>query len=141
MDAGAHAVGSTELRHPDEHVDAQFLRPGKVNGGHVGVQDRNAECVTVYDCDEDKDGRSRHQAGDQRLFQSIENAKHDPDPPQFMRASHAPACTCNRAIAPFDAVSRESSPISLRSACRSLGYGRLVSTPIMLYFGGRMEHI
>src|ERR1700730_6743731 len=32
-----------------------------------------------------------------------------PDPPQFLRASHALACTCNRAIAPFDAVSRESS--------------------------------
>jgi hypothetical protein len=27
MDAGAHAVGCAEFRHPHEHVDAQFLRP------------------------------------------------------------------------------------------------------------------
>jgi hypothetical protein len=27
MDAGAHAIGRAELRHPDEHVDAEFLRP------------------------------------------------------------------------------------------------------------------
>ena len=49
-----------------------------------------------------------------------------PDPPQFMRASHAPACRCNRAIAPFDATSRESSPISLRIGLPFLGLCRLV---------------
>ena len=32
MDAGAHAIGGAELGHPDEHVDAQLLRPGQVQG-------------------------------------------------------------------------------------------------------------
>ncbi len=27
VDAGSHAVGGAEFRHPDEHVDAQLLRP------------------------------------------------------------------------------------------------------------------
>ena len=31
MDAGAHAVGGAELRHPHEHVDAELLRPGQVD--------------------------------------------------------------------------------------------------------------
>ena len=30
VDAGAHAVGGAELRHPDEHVDAELLRPAQV---------------------------------------------------------------------------------------------------------------
>jgi hypothetical protein len=30
VDAGAHAVGGAELGHPDEHDDAQFLRPAEV---------------------------------------------------------------------------------------------------------------
>ena len=30
VDAGAHAVGRAELGHPDEHVDAQFLRPAQL---------------------------------------------------------------------------------------------------------------
>ena len=34
MDAGAHAVGGAELRHPHEHVDAQFLRPGRCESGY-----------------------------------------------------------------------------------------------------------
>ena len=33
MDAGANAVGGAEFCHPDEHVDAEFLRPGDVDGG------------------------------------------------------------------------------------------------------------
>jgi len=36
MDAGAHAVGRAELRHPDEHVDAEFLRPGQIQLGQEG---------------------------------------------------------------------------------------------------------
>ncbi len=31
MDAGAHAIRGAELRHPHEHVDAKFLRPGEVD--------------------------------------------------------------------------------------------------------------
>jgi hypothetical protein len=30
VDTGAYAVGCTKLRHPDEHDDAQFLRPAEV---------------------------------------------------------------------------------------------------------------
>src|SRR5205807_3276196 len=33
MDAGAHAIGGAELGHPDEHVDAEFLRPRDIEGG------------------------------------------------------------------------------------------------------------
>ena len=48
VDAGAHAVGGAELGHPDEHVDAEFLRPGQVAGGEPledGRQDRRRGSV------------------------------------------------------------------------------------------------
>ena len=32
MDAGTHAIGGAEFRHPHEHVDAQFLCPGQIDG-------------------------------------------------------------------------------------------------------------
>ena len=38
MDAGAHAIGGAEFRHPYDHVDAQFLRPGNVESDQVWVQ-------------------------------------------------------------------------------------------------------
>ena len=37
MDAGANAIGGAKLRHPDEHVDAKFLRPGYVEGGEPQI--------------------------------------------------------------------------------------------------------
>src|SRR5215208_2174399 len=45
MDAGAHPVGGAELRHPDEHVDAQLLRPGEVDLVHQGIEERHARRV------------------------------------------------------------------------------------------------
>ena len=44
MDAGADAVGSAELGHPDEHVDAELLGPAHVEGQQPVLQtgDRQA---------------------------------------------------------------------------------------------------
>ncbi len=47
MDAGAHAIGRAEFRHPDEHVDAQLLRPGDVNGDQIRIQKRHAGAEAV----------------------------------------------------------------------------------------------
>ena len=38
VDAGAHAVGGAELGHPDEHDDAQFLRPAEIEGQQPVLQ-------------------------------------------------------------------------------------------------------
>jgi hypothetical protein len=73
MDPGPHAIGGAELRHPDEHVDAQLLRPGDVNGDQVGVEKRHAGSEPVHDGNKDQDGRCPHQARDDDLLQPVEN--------------------------------------------------------------------
>src|SRR5258705_7440957 len=47
MDAGSHAIGRAELRYPHEHVDAQFLRPGQIDGKQQRVKQGNADEITV----------------------------------------------------------------------------------------------
>jgi hypothetical protein len=42
MDAGAHAVGSTEFGHPHEKNDAQFLRPAEVERQQPVLHARDA---------------------------------------------------------------------------------------------------
>ena len=94
MDAGAHAVGGAELGHPDEHVDAHFLRPGHVlrreeiedcaerhgQRRHVvrdqpfGGVDGKAGAVAVQNRGKNQNRGHRDQAGDDPLFQTIEYA-------------------------------------------------------------------
>ena len=75
MDAGAHAIGRTELGHPHEHVDAQFLRPGQVDGKQNGIQQWNADEIAVHHRDKDDRRRQRHQRRDQYLLKPIEDPK------------------------------------------------------------------
>ena len=55
VDAGSHAVGGADFRHPDEHVDAQFLRPRHVEPEQevLNARDIQAGGVAVKDGDED----------------------------------------------------------------------------------------
>jgi hypothetical protein len=41
VDAGAHAVRGAELGHPDEHDDAQLLRPAEVEAEQPVLQAGN----------------------------------------------------------------------------------------------------
>ena len=61
VDAGAHAVGGTELGHPDEHDDAQFLRPAEIEGQQPVLQAGNGDPghVAMHDRDEDDQRRRR----------------------------------------------------------------------------------
>ncbi len=43
VDAGAHAIGRTELGHPHEHDDGEFLRPGEIEGQQPVLHDGNAQ--------------------------------------------------------------------------------------------------
>ena len=96
MDAGAHAIGGAELRHPDEHVDAEFLRPGQVERGKPQIDaleelrqhrnamrgrpfrqiDRQTGAVAMHHRDEDQAGRGGDQDRDQPLLEVIERAQH-----------------------------------------------------------------
>ena len=75
MDAGAHAIGGAELRHPHEHVDAELLRPGQVDREQDRKQERHAEQITVHHSDEDDRGRERHQRRDQDFLKPVEDAQ------------------------------------------------------------------
>src|SRR5258708_2033066 len=78
MDAGAHAIGRTELRHPHEHVDAQLLRPRQIDGKQQRIKQGNADEVAMHDRKENDEGRERHQRRDQYLLKPVEDAKkHD----------------------------------------------------------------
>ena len=102
MDAGAHAIGGAELGHPDEHVDAQLLRPGDVDraeptedaeqqrrqqrqavrGRPFRQVDRSAGAVAVQHSEENQDRRRRDQRRDQPLLEMIECAQNQArDPP------------------------------------------------------------
>jgi hypothetical protein len=64
MDASPHAVSRAEFRHPDEHVDAEFLRPGEIDAEQVGIEKGNVDQKPMCHSDEG-DQRSRaHQACD-----------------------------------------------------------------------------
>jgi hypothetical protein len=99
MDAGAHAIGGAELRHPDEHVDAEFLGPGEVDPEQIRIEDGNIDQIAMGDRDEGEHRRGAHQARDDDLFQPVENAqKHlGPRPPLTDRAAHPAARSLSRA--------------------------------------------
>jgi hypothetical protein len=75
MDTGAHAIGGAELRHPHEHVDAQFLRPSQVDVVDKRIEKRDAHHVALHDGHENQQRGSRNQTRDERFFETIENAK------------------------------------------------------------------
>ena len=75
MDAGTHAVGGAEFRHPHEHVDAQFLRPGQVDLIDQRIEERDAERIALHYGDENQQRRGRDQARDQNFFKSVKNTK------------------------------------------------------------------
>src|ERR1700750_3229214 len=75
MDAGAHAIGRAELRHPHEHVDAKLLRPGDVKLDEIRIEKWHPGAVAMHDSDEDNNRRSRHQAGDQGFLEAVEDAE------------------------------------------------------------------
>src|SRR5262249_24199702 len=95
MDAGSHAVSGAELRHPDEHEDAEFLRPGNIELGKKGVDltqdyrhDRDAvrfrpfctvdgepSTVAMNDGKEDERRRSGNERRNQPLLEMIEDAQ------------------------------------------------------------------
>ena len=90
VDAGAHAVGGAELRHPHEHVDAQLLRPREVDpeSAVLYARDRHASDVAVHDRDEDEHRRRAHQERDQPLLEVVEKLAH-PTPTRCCRAPAA----------------------------------------------------
>src|SRR5690242_10591692 len=83
MDAGAHAVGSAELRHPHEHVDAQLLRPRQVDPEQPVLHHRNPDAsrIAVHYRDEDEKRRGAHQDRDQPFLEPVENLQAPPCAP------------------------------------------------------------
>ncbi len=95
MDAGAHAIGGAEFGHPDEHVDAEFLRPGQIarhepridraqdirNHRHAvrsspfGEINRNAGAVAVQHRDENQRGCGRDERSDEPFLKMIERSQ------------------------------------------------------------------
>src|SRR3984957_11247563 len=74
MDAGAHAIGGAELRHPDEHVDAEFLRTGEGDPEQIRIKNRNTDEEAMHHGDERDHRRAPHQARDDDLLEPVENA-------------------------------------------------------------------
>src|SRR5215471_5438687 len=75
MDAGAHAISGAELRHPDEHVDAEFLRPGEVDLEQVWIKKGNIDEKTMSNRDEGNHRRGAHQGRDDGFLKPVENAQ------------------------------------------------------------------
>src|SRR5689334_23843884 len=73
MDADTYAIGRAELRHPDEHVNAKFLRPGEVDSEQVGIEPGNIDEKAMNHRDEGDHGRRAHQARDDDLLEPVEN--------------------------------------------------------------------
>src|SRR4029077_173183 len=98
MHAGAHAVGGAELRHPNEHDDAEFLRPRDIHGAEP-LKDREEKCrdpvvasrggplrdidrqsvaVAMDDREKDQQRGACDESRNQPLFQMVENfAEHE----------------------------------------------------------------
>src|SRR3989442_5350518 len=74
MNSGAHAVGRAELRHPDEKIDAQLLRPGQVDVPRVAPDPGDVGGVTIQDRNENDARREGHEARDEPFFEMIEDA-------------------------------------------------------------------
>src|SRR6266571_4233193 len=74
VDAGANPVGGAELRHPDEQVDAQLLRPGEVDVLGVSPYPGDVGGVAMQNRNENDDRRERHEARDEPFFEMIEDA-------------------------------------------------------------------
>jgi hypothetical protein len=74
VDAGSHAICRTELGHPDEHDDAEFLRPAKVETEQPVLQagDFNPGHVAMRHGHEDNQRGRPHQESDQQLFEVVE---------------------------------------------------------------------
>src|SRR5262249_56186038 len=90
-DPSSHAVSGAELGHPDEHEDAEFLRPGNIELGKKGVDltqdyrhDRDAVrfrpfctvdgepgTVAMNDSKEDERRRSGNERRNQPLLEMI----------------------------------------------------------------------
>ncbi len=49
VNAGPHAIGCAELRHPHEHVDAKLLRPGQMNLGEERIGSERTGPVAMID--------------------------------------------------------------------------------------------
>src|ERR1700676_490426 len=77
MDAGANAIGGAEFRHPDQHVDAEFLRPRYVNVVQIGIKRMKPDAEAMHDRDENNQRRRGQQARNQNFFKTIENAEHE----------------------------------------------------------------
>ena len=73
MDAGAHAVGGAELRHPHEHVDAELLRPGEIDVVEKRIKKRDAKRVALHHRNKDHQRRPPDQGGDQNFLKPVEN--------------------------------------------------------------------
>jgi hypothetical protein len=76
VDSRAHPVGGAEFRHPHEHVDAQFLRPGKIELARVGKQQLVAGSVAVNHGREDDQRRRADEDGDDPFLEMIEKFQH-----------------------------------------------------------------
>ncbi len=75
MDAGAHAVSRAKLRHPDEHVDAKFLRPGEMNLAQIGIEKGDARSVAMKHRDKNQQRCARHQRRNDNFLESIKDAQ------------------------------------------------------------------
>jgi hypothetical protein len=73
VDAGTHAVGGTELGHPDEHDDGQFLGPAHVDRQQPVLQPGNARTgeIAMDDGDENDQRRDAHEEGDQPFLKVV----------------------------------------------------------------------
>ena len=89
MDAGAHAIGRAELRHPHEHVDAQFLRPGQVDV--IEKSDREAGRRPHSAArPRQKSAASRPRSGSRSEFPQADRECEETLTPHALRESRAP---------------------------------------------------
>jgi hypothetical protein len=74
VDAGPDAVGGAELGHPDEHDDAQFLRPGQVDLEQPVLDARNRQTgrVAVHHRDKNDQRRGADEEGDDPFLDVVE---------------------------------------------------------------------
>mmetsp|Transcript_11757 Transcript_11757/g.27433 ORF Transcript_11757/g.27433 Transcript_11757/m.27433 type:complete len:209 (+) Transcript_11757:516-1142(+) len=72
VDAGPHAIGRTELAHPDEQDDAELLRPAHVDLQRDVLDIGQAGEIAVHDGDKDHQRGRGHQEGDQPLLEMIQ---------------------------------------------------------------------
>ena len=86
VNAGTHAVGCAELGHPDEHDDAELLRPTEVERQKPVLQTGNARArgIAMDNGDKNDQRRGAHEEGNQPLLKMIEKF-HGKSPPDWQQ--------------------------------------------------------